>query len=63
MRILRQQGCTVWIGDSSGGEIAGIAPTALSMKVAGYEKVAKRSAIIKNFDSEGVVPVYPENMY
>lgn len=27
-RILKSKGCTVWIGDSSGGAIAGIAPTA-----------------------------------
>ena len=26
-RILKNLGCTVWIGDSSGGAIAGIAPT------------------------------------
>jgi len=62
LRILRQQGCEVWIGDSSGGAIAGIAPTARSLKVAGYEKVAKEEgAIIKNFDSEGVVEVIPKS--
>jgi uncharacterized protein (DUF362 family) len=62
VRILKQQGCTVWIGDSSGGAIAGIAPTAQSMKVAGYDKVAKEEgAVIKNFDSEGVVPVFPKS--
>ncbi len=62
VRILKQQECTVWIGDSSGGAIAGIAPTAQSMKVAGYEKVAaEEGAIIKNFDSGGVVPVCPES--
>ncbi len=54
--LLREHGCTVWIGDSSGGAIAGIAPTARSMKVAGYAKVARdEGAIIKNFDREGVV--------
>lgn len=62
VRTLKQQGCTVWIGDSSGGAIAGIAPTAQSMKVAGYEKVAKEEgAEVKNFDSEGVLPVCPES--
>lgn len=40
-RILKAKDCTVWIGDSAGGAIAGIAPTAQSVKVAGYEKVAQ----------------------
>jgi len=64
VRILKAQGCTVWIGDSSGGAIAGIAPTAQSFKVAGYEKVAKEEgAVIKNFDTEGVVEVQPESKF
>lgn len=69
VRILKQRGCEVWIGDSSGGAIAGIAPTAKSFKVSGYEEVAKEEgAIIKNFDSEGVMEVcskskYGETMY
>jgi len=62
IRILKQRGCEVWIGDSSGGAIAGIAPTAKSLKVAGYEKVAEEEgAVIKNFDSEGVVEVIPKS--
>ncbi|MDW7674470.1 MAG: DUF362 domain-containing protein [Bacillota bacterium] len=62
VRILKQRGCTVWIGDSSGGAIAGIAPTARSFKVAGYEKIAtEEGAIIKNFDCEGVVEVCPQS--
>lgn len=69
VRILKQLKCEVWIGDSSGGAIAGIAPTAQSFRAAGYEKVSKEEgAIIKNFDSEGVVEVAPygehgEKMY
>lgn len=64
IRILKQQGCKVWIGDSSGGAIAGIAPTAQSFKVAGYEKVAKEEgAEIKNFDREGVVEVHQKNKF
>lgn len=64
VRILKHRGCEVWIGDSSGGAIAGIAPTAKSLKVSGYEKVAKEEgAIIKNFDSEGVVEVSPKSKY
>lgn len=62
VRILKGRGCNVWIGDSSGGAIAGIAPTAQSFKVAGYEKVAEEEgAEIKNFDREGVVAIKPES--
>lgn len=62
IRILKAKNCTVWIGDSSGGAIAGIAPTAKSFKVTGYEKVAlEEGAEIKNFDTEGVVGVTPES--
>lgn len=61
-RILKNKGCEVWIGDSSGGAIAGVAPTARSFKVGGFEKVAEEEgAVIKNFDSEGAVPVAPES--
>lgn len=63
-RILIARDCKVWIGDSSGGAIAGIAPTAQSFKVAGYEKVAiEEGAIIKNFDREGVVEVEPHGKF
>lgn len=63
-RILNDKGCTVWIGDSSGGAIAGVAPTTQSFKVAGYEKVALyEGAIIKNFDREGVKEVEPKGKF
>ena len=63
-QILKQQGCTVWIGDSSGGAIGGIAPTARSFVVSGLEKVAREEgAIIKNFDKEGVVEVSAKSGY
>ena len=63
-KILIERECTVWIGDSSGGAIAGIAPTAQSFKVAGYEEVANdEGAIIKNFDREGVVEVEPKGKF
>ena len=63
-KILIKRGCTVWIGDSSGGAIAGISPTAQSLKVSGYEKVAKEEgAIIKNFDREGVIEIEPKGKY
>lgn len=62
VRILRDRKCNVWIGDSSGGAIAGIAPTAQGFRVAGYERVAEEEgAQIKNFDREGVVAVSPES--
>lgn len=55
-KILKSMNCTVWIGDSSGGAIAGIAPTAQSFEVSGLNKVAMDvGAEIKNFDREGVV--------
>ena len=61
-RILKDKGCQVWIGDSAGGAIAGIAPTGKSMKISGLEAVAaEEGAIIKNFDSEGVVTINPES--
>lgn len=63
-RILREKGCTVWIGDSSGGAIAGIAPTARGFAVSGLEQVAKEEgAEIKNFDKEGVFAVIPESKF
>lgn len=69
VRILKEHGCTVWIGDSSGGAIAGIAPTARSLIVSGLEQMAKEEgAVLKNFDKEGVVEVksasgYLDRMY
>ena len=60
-RILKERDCEVWIGDSSGGAIAGVAPTAQSFRASGLEKVAKEEgAIIKNFDKEGVVEFSPK---
>lgn len=62
VRILKSRDCRVWIGDSSGGAIAGIAPTAQGFMVSGYEKMAmEEGAEIKNFDREGVVAVKPES--
>lgn len=55
-RILKQKGCTVWIGDSAGGAIAGIAPTTQSFEISGLKKVAEEEgAELKNFDKEGTV--------
>jgi len=61
-QILKELGCTVWIGDSSGGAIGGISPTTRSFAVSGLEDMAKKEgAIIKNFDKEGVAAVQPES--
>lgn len=61
-RILIGKDCKVWIGDSSGGAIAGIAPTAGSFEVSGLAKVAREEgAEIKNFDREGVVKTIEKN--
>ncbi len=60
--ILNSKQCTVWIGDSAGGAIAGIAPTAKSFTVSGLEAVAEQEgAELKNFDREGVVEISPES--
>lgn len=62
-RILKSKGCIVWIGDSAGGAIAGIAPTAKALITSGLDKVAaEEGAVIKNFDREGVVEVVPVSM-
>jgi uncharacterized protein (DUF362 family)/Pyruvate/2-oxoacid:ferredoxin oxidoreductase delta subunit len=59
-RILKARGCTVWIGDSAGGAIAGIAPTAKAFEVSGLKKVADEEGVaLKNFDREGVFAVSP----
>lgn len=58
VRILKRLHCEVWIGDSSGGAIAGIAPTAQAFHISGLERMAQEEgAIIKNFDREGVLEV------
>lgn len=62
IRILKEKGCVVRIGDSSGGAIAGMAPTALSFEVSGLKKAAlEEGAEIINFDGAGVIKVEPKN--
>lgn len=61
-QILIERECIVWIGDSSGGAIAGIAPTTQSLIVSGLVKVAREEgALIKNFDKEGVKEITPSS--
>lgn len=63
-RILIKRGCTVWIGDSSGGAIAGMALTAQAFVTSGLKKVAdEEGAVIKNFDKEGAIQVIPGSGY
>jgi len=58
IRLLKPLGCTVWVGDSSGGAIGGKAQTGRSFTVSGIAQVAEEEgAFIKNFDREGVVEV------
>ena len=58
VRILKKKGCIVWVGDSAGGAIAGLAPTTQAFEVSGLQRMAlEEGAEIKNFDREGVVEV------
>lgn len=58
IRSLAGQGCEVWVGDSAGGAIAGLAPTARALEVAGWAAVcAEEGARLVNFDREGTVAV------
>ncbi|MGE5507773.1 MAG: DUF362 domain-containing protein [Chitinophagales bacterium] len=58
VRALKARGCEVSIGDSAGGAIAGLAPTARALEVAGWARVcAEEGASLVNFDREGTVPV------
>ena len=58
IRLLKPLGCTVWVGDSTGGAIGGRAQTGRAFEVSGMARMAKEEgAIVKNFDREGVVEV------
>ncbi len=58
IRLLKPLGCTMWVGDSSGGAIGGKAQTGRSFAVSGLEQaVLEEGAVIKNFDREGIVTV------
>ena len=61
-RILKSRGSQVWIGDSAGGAIAGVAPTGRAMKIAGYQAMAEEEGfLIKNFEREGTRQVSPKD--
>jgi uncharacterized protein (DUF362 family)/Pyruvate/2-oxoacid:ferredoxin oxidoreductase delta subunit len=58
IRLLKPLGCTVWVGDSSGGAIGGKAQTGRSFTVSGISQAAEEEgAVVKNFDREGVAEV------
>lgn len=58
VRLIKPLGCSVWIGDSSGGAIGGKAQTGRSFDVSGLSEMAREEgAVIKNFDREGVEEV------
>lgn len=53
-QLVKAQGAKVFVGDSSGGAIAGMAPTKKSFTVSGIEKVADEEGFtIVNFDEVG----------
>jgi uncharacterized protein (DUF362 family)/ferredoxin-like protein FixX len=53
-RLIKAFGARVFVGDSSGGAIAGMAPTKKSLVVSGIEKVAnEENFTIMNFDEVG----------
>ena len=58
VRLLKPLGCTVWVGDSSGGAIGGKAQTGRSFSVSGLEAMAQEEgAVTRNFDREGPIEV------
>lgn len=63
-QLIKEFGANVYIGDSSGGAIAGMAPTKKSFVVAGIKKVADEEAFtIINFDEVGPVKKEIEGNY
>jgi uncharacterized protein (DUF362 family)/Pyruvate/2-oxoacid:ferredoxin oxidoreductase delta subunit len=58
IRLLKPLGCTVWVGDSTGGVISGRAQTGRALEVSGIARMTEEEgAVVKNFDREGVVEV------
>lgn len=55
-QLVQALGATVYVGDSSGGAIAGMAPTKKSFTVAGIDKIASEEGFtLINFDEVGPV--------
>ncbi|MBE0450935.1 MAG: DUF362 domain-containing protein [Clostridia bacterium] len=63
-QLVKAQGAKVYVGDSSGGAIAGMAPTKKSFIVSGIEEVADEEGFtIVNFDEVGPVLVELNDNY
>jgi len=63
-QLIKEFGADVYVGDSSGGAIAGIAPTKKSFIVSGIEQMAKEEGFtIINFDEIGPVKKEIEDNY
>ncbi|MGI6358396.1 MAG: DUF362 domain-containing protein [Bacillota bacterium] len=58
VRAVKACGAEVWVGDSAGGAIAGLAPTARALEVCGFASICREEgARLVNFDSEPAVAV------
>lgn len=63
-QLVKTVGANVFVGDSSGGAIAGMAPTKKSFTVSGIEKMANEEGFtLINFDEIGPVLVDSEDNY
>lgn len=58
VRAVKACGAEPWVGDSAGGAIAGLAPTARALEVCGFAQVCREEgARLVNFDSEPAATV------
>lgn len=63
-QLISEYGANVYVGDSSGGAIAGMAPTVKSFSVSGIEKmVVEEDFTLVNFDEMGPVSKVNESNY
>lgn len=63
-QLIKEVGANVFVGDSSGGAIAGMAPTKKSFVVSGIEKMAKEEGFtLVNFDEVGPILVESKENY
>lgn len=58
VKVFREMGFRVMVGDSSGGAIAGVSQTEKALKVSGiYDAVLEAGGEVINFDKTGTLPV------
>ena len=63
-QLVKEHGAEVYVGDSSGGAIAGMAPTKKSFTVAGIERIAEEEGFtLINFDEVGPVSKQSDENY